>query len=483
MLLPGGAGGGRAAASRTSPQAAEHAVPGDIDDDMAIVVVRTSPEDLASWECTFPAEPIRVSEARRLALRRRSCAGAWTASRPTWPACWSPRWSPTSCCTPPPLSAPRARVRARRIGTRGRARMPAATRRSPEDCRRARARTTAARAAKEFTLRLRRGAEAVWVEVFDADLRLPRIRLRGRDRRGRPRPVPGRPARHAGGAPGRPRTARPSGSRCRSRRRRRGLTAAPAPPVSGLSGAWAPTGQHDDREARHDVSRPRAAGDARNPAAADLGPAERRPGGPGSTSRISPRSLRPPGSTVALARRWRGLVRAWPRRSRESWPARNGPREPERTGRYAAWTRDVTWRQRTGLLVTQGVAPGRGGRRGGGITSSGRSVPRSASGTAACPAVHPADLAAHVLRRAGRAHRRRPGRGRRRDHGLRHRRSARRRMDIARTAWLSAGPARARARRHHRPAVRLVPAGRPLRRAGRAVRHPGPGHRGRAWRA
>jgi hypothetical protein len=29
---------------------------------------------------------------------------------------------------------------------------------------------------REFTLRLRRGASAVWVEVFDADLRLPRIR-------------------------------------------------------------------------------------------------------------------------------------------------------------------------------------------------------------------------------------------------------------------------------------------------------------------
>ena len=48
-------------------QAAEDAVPGDIDDDMAIVAIRTSPVDLASWEGTFPAEPIMVSEARRLA--------------------------------------------------------------------------------------------------------------------------------------------------------------------------------------------------------------------------------------------------------------------------------------------------------------------------------------------------------------------------------------------------------------------------------
>jgi hypothetical protein len=30
--------------------------------------------------------------------------------------------------------------------------------------------------AREFRLRLRRGAASVWVEVFDPDLRLPRIR-------------------------------------------------------------------------------------------------------------------------------------------------------------------------------------------------------------------------------------------------------------------------------------------------------------------
>jgi hypothetical protein len=33
--------------------------------------------------------------------------------------------------------------------------------------------------ASQFTLRLRRGAAAVWVEVFDADMRLPRIRSAG----------------------------------------------------------------------------------------------------------------------------------------------------------------------------------------------------------------------------------------------------------------------------------------------------------------
>src|SRR5580700_4340505 len=47
--------------------AAESAVPGDIDDDMAILVFRCSPENLASVERSFPAEPIMVSDARRLA--------------------------------------------------------------------------------------------------------------------------------------------------------------------------------------------------------------------------------------------------------------------------------------------------------------------------------------------------------------------------------------------------------------------------------
>ncbi|MGH7747818.1 MAG: ATP-binding SpoIIE family protein phosphatase, partial [Candidatus Dormibacteria bacterium] len=51
----------------TIAQAAEEAVPGDIDDDMAIVVVQSSPVDLATWEVSFPAEPIQVSEARRSA--------------------------------------------------------------------------------------------------------------------------------------------------------------------------------------------------------------------------------------------------------------------------------------------------------------------------------------------------------------------------------------------------------------------------------
>ena len=54
--------------------AAEFAVPGDIDDDMAILVVKSSPAELASIERSFPAEPIMVSEARRLAAQT---FGSW----------------------------------------------------------------------------------------------------------------------------------------------------------------------------------------------------------------------------------------------------------------------------------------------------------------------------------------------------------------------------------------------------------------------
>ena len=85
MGLPVGAG-----IADSIAVAAQHAVPGDIDDDMAILVLRSSPTDLASRERCFPAQPIMVSEARRW-RRRRSLPGRWTPTRPTSPACWSPR--------------------------------------------------------------------------------------------------------------------------------------------------------------------------------------------------------------------------------------------------------------------------------------------------------------------------------------------------------------------------------------------------------
>jgi hypothetical protein len=152
-------------------QAAEQAVPGDIDDDMAIVVVSTSREDLASWQATFPAEAIRVSEARRhaqLTFERWGLPRAQTEL-----ACLLVSEVVTNV-----VLHTATRVRRRHRMTLEPAGAPAGPGPGvpegwdseefgggfPEP------------PARTFTLRLRRGASAVWVEVFDADLRLPRIR-------------------------------------------------------------------------------------------------------------------------------------------------------------------------------------------------------------------------------------------------------------------------------------------------------------------
>ncbi len=146
--------------------AAEYAVPGDIDDDMAILVVKSSASELASAERVFPAEPIMVSEARRLAAQT---FGAWgmdaeqaelacllvsevvtnavlhASTTPSPDRGLAVELEPLTLPAPAPV-APVAPV-------------------GPSD--------------REFALRLRRGTTSVWVEVFDPDLRLPRIRTAG----------------------------------------------------------------------------------------------------------------------------------------------------------------------------------------------------------------------------------------------------------------------------------------------------------------
>jgi serine phosphatase RsbU (regulator of sigma subunit) len=148
--------------------AAEYAVPGDIDDDMAILVVKSSPSELASTERTFPAEPIMVSEARRLAAQTFRSWGM--DAEQTELACLLISEVVTNAVlhasvTPSPgrdldidigpllMPAPVAAPAAGAGAGRGRAR--------------------------EFAVRLRRGTSAVWAEVFDPDLRLPRIRTAG----------------------------------------------------------------------------------------------------------------------------------------------------------------------------------------------------------------------------------------------------------------------------------------------------------------
>ncbi len=155
-------------------QAAEDAVPGDIDDDMAIVAIRTSPVDLASWEGTFPAEPIKVSEARRLA----------EATFQSWGM--DPEQVALTCLLVSEVvtnvvlhtatsRVPRHSLALEAAGAPGQATPGLMAGWAPSGL----AEDGPSAASKTFSLRLRRGRDAVWVEVFDNDMRLPRIRSAG----------------------------------------------------------------------------------------------------------------------------------------------------------------------------------------------------------------------------------------------------------------------------------------------------------------
>jgi PAS domain S-box-containing protein len=157
-------------------EAAEQAVPGEIDDDMAIVVVRTSAVELASRERNFPAEPIRVSEARRLANQTFLAWGMDESQADL--ACLLVSEVVTNVVLHAAVSpSPRHEfalesLTAEAGGLDDWAGSPLA-----EDF-------IAPAGPRQFTLRLRRGDSAVWVEVFDPDLRLPRIRSAGENDEG-----------------------------------------------------------------------------------------------------------------------------------------------------------------------------------------------------------------------------------------------------------------------------------------------------------
>jgi anti-sigma regulatory factor (Ser/Thr protein kinase) len=171
--------------------AAEYAVPGDIDDDMAILVVQSSPSELASAERTFPAEPIMVSEARRLAAQTFRSWGmdpgqaelaCLLVSEVVTNAVLHASISPSPghdldleiepLIMPTPVGVPAGP--ASQVLP-----VPQQQTTSPEGKGWAGAPPAAPIAPREFRLRLRRGAASVWVEVFDPDLRLPRIRTAG----------------------------------------------------------------------------------------------------------------------------------------------------------------------------------------------------------------------------------------------------------------------------------------------------------------
>ena len=168
--------------------AAEYAVPGDIDDDMAILVVKSSPSELASTERTFPAEPIMVSEARRVAAQTFRSWGldpgqaelacllvSEVVTNAVLHASVTPSpgreldWDLGPLMMPAPVGAPAWPDASPDAAS-------SSAPRDPEIPQRSRNPRIAESPPREFALRLRRGATSVWVEVFDPDLRLPRIR-------------------------------------------------------------------------------------------------------------------------------------------------------------------------------------------------------------------------------------------------------------------------------------------------------------------
>jgi anti-sigma regulatory factor (Ser/Thr protein kinase) len=162
-------------------QAAERAVPGDIDDDMAIVVVSTSRADLASWEASFPAEAIRVSEARRNA---QLVLGRWgVPHQQAELACLLVSEVVTNVVLHTAAPARRSHELALEPAAAP-AGVPVTGGLGAAEGWDAGEFGDLAVPARQFTLRLRRGAAAVWVEVFDADMRLPRIRSAGENDEG-----------------------------------------------------------------------------------------------------------------------------------------------------------------------------------------------------------------------------------------------------------------------------------------------------------
>ena len=197
--------------------AAEYAVPGDIDDDMAILVVKSAPSELASTERTFPAEPIMVSEARRVAAQTFRSWGMdpgqaelacllvsevvtnavlhasvtpspgreldWDMGPLMMPAPVGAAGGPGAADTMGPMGPAAARASGRSLSA---ASAPSAARTASVPAQQtaasgpgASSQNPAEPSPREFGLRLRRGATSVWVEVFDPDLRLPRIRTAG----------------------------------------------------------------------------------------------------------------------------------------------------------------------------------------------------------------------------------------------------------------------------------------------------------------
>ncbi|MEU1897030.1 SpoIIE family protein phosphatase [Nocardiopsis dassonvillei] len=169
-------------------EAAVHSVPGEHDDDTALLVVRTHSEELALREGWFPSEASTVGEARHMAAHT---FNEWGVDRDQAElACLLVSEIVTNVvihATPHPVhreftgggvldsETPLDAV-ADEFDEDWSDLLEAVAEEADEPAEEA--------GEKEFLLRLRRGANTVWVEVFDNDLRLPRIRSAAADDEG-----------------------------------------------------------------------------------------------------------------------------------------------------------------------------------------------------------------------------------------------------------------------------------------------------------
>jgi serine phosphatase RsbU (regulator of sigma subunit) len=171
-------------------EVAAHSVPGEMDDDTALMVVRTHSDELDLMEGWFRSEASTVGEARHLAA---NTFQEWGMDRDQSElACLLVSEIVTNVvihATPHPVH--REFTGSGVLDSEGPLEPDTpATDEFDEDW------TDLLEAVsevdepaeepweKEFLLRLRRGATAVWVEVFDHDLRLPRIRSAAADDEG-----------------------------------------------------------------------------------------------------------------------------------------------------------------------------------------------------------------------------------------------------------------------------------------------------------
>ncbi|GAA3759352.1 ATP-binding SpoIIE family protein phosphatase [Salinactinospora qingdaonensis] len=172
-------------------EAAAAAVPGEIEDDTALLVIRSHPEELSLREGWFVAEAPTVGESRHLAA---TTFADWGMDRGQAElACLLVSEIVTNVvihATPHPVRRDFATETDKEADETDALHgidhnggfddfdedwsdLLEEAQDSTEDD-----------TAREFLLRLRRGANSVWVEVFDRDLRLPRIRSAGADDEG-----------------------------------------------------------------------------------------------------------------------------------------------------------------------------------------------------------------------------------------------------------------------------------------------------------